>query len=654
MTFLPGGNTGAGGPGSGLRFATTRGRMQGTLTGGMNYPSPFFDLAHTWLPTTIKDLLRWCYYYFLTMPIINTVAFKLSEYPVTDLVIDHEDKEVKEKWFSFLTDQLQYKSFQVEFNLDYNVFGNALCSISFPFYKWLRCNSCGYREKAIKLKPHWQYTGNAFRLSCPKCHTTGEAQAKDFYVRNANGIKLIRWNVSDINIIYNQTNGKRLYFYNIPSNIRSDVVLGKKDIICETPQSYLQAIKEQKGILFTEDNMFHMARGSVSGMSDLGWGIPIVLPVLKNAFYLQVMKKAQETILVENIVPLRILYPQAASGTSDPFVTIDLQTWKEHFSQEIARWRYDQNYIPIVPLPIGQQVVGGDGKAMLMTAEMQQEIENIVVGMGVPKEFIFGGASWAGTNISMRMVENMFIHNIGRHHSLLRWVIRQTANYMQWTPVRGRFKPFKMADDIQRAALEFQVNAAGKLSDTSFMSRLDFDQEQENEIMEQEQASRINTFRKQQLAMAEIQGEAQLIQAKYQAKMQQVMMQAQQPQVTQGEPGDASQQSVPMQQAQPQGQEQQGAQPGMGSIPKQASSPISTNQRGGGVDLVMVAGQQAQMLSKQPVQLQEAYLANVQLQNPEFADMIRQALATIQSAPSAVDMRPLPEQRPPRRGSAIV
>ena len=58
---------GAFGPG---RFSQTRGRVQGSLTQGVNYPSPFFDVAHTYLPTTVKQLFRYCRYYFMTNPLL--------------------------------------------------------------------------------------------------------------------------------------------------------------------------------------------------------------------------------------------------------------------------------------------------------------------------------------------------------------------------------------------------------------------------------------------------------------------------------------------------------------------------------------------------------------------------------------------------------
>jgi intein/homing endonuclease len=307
---------------------------------GVNYPSPFFDVAHTYLPTTVKALFRWCRYYFLTNPLINATVFKLSEYPVTDVLIDHENDEVKRLWEEFLYDQLRYQAFRVELGLDYHVYGNAFVGLSFPFHKHLTCTQCGFQEQARKIRDRWVFTNFNFRLNCPQCGNVGEALVKDFYIKDPSGIRLIRWNPENIEVSYNEISGQYNYFYTIPGPLRNDIVVGKKDVVESIPQIFIQALKQQKGIVFNKDMLFHLRRPTLA-TQDRGWGTPLLLPVLKDAFYLTIMKKSQESVLLEHILPLRVLFPQAGSGTSDPFTTVNLETWREHVSQEIARWRMD-------------------------------------------------------------------------------------------------------------------------------------------------------------------------------------------------------------------------------------------------------------------------------------------------------------------------
>jgi hypothetical protein len=691
MSFVGPGGAVASGPASGLRFAQTRGRMGGSNVMGVNYPSPFFDVAHTYLPVTVKAMFKWCRYYFLTNPLINAVCFKLSEYPVTDIIIDHESPEVKKRWTDYFQDHLRWQPFRVEAGLDFHAYGNACISLGFPFKKYLYCKACDFRDEADKIRAQWIFTSFQFRMTCPKCGYIGDALPKDFYYRNASGIKTIRWNPEDIEISYNDISGEYTYFYTIPAVVRNDIVIGRKDIVAGIPQVFIQAMREQKGVIFSKDNFFHMRRPTLA-TQDRGWGTPLLLPVLKDTFYLQVMKKAQEAILLEHCVPLRVLFPQAGSGSSDPYTTINLIDWRDQVAAEIARWRYDPNYIPIMPLPLGNQTVGGDARALMLTQEISVWSDQILNGMGVPVEFIRGGLSYAGTNVSMRMMENMFLGYIARQKALAKFVMKQVASFLGWPEANIRFKPFKMADDLQRKAYLFQLNQAGKVSDTTLLADSDLDQNEENEIMIRETDKRIEATKKQQLAMATIQGEAQQIMMKFQTKAQQDAQKAMMAPAAPGEPGGmesqvqgggpggagggGASQEMPeaMQAGGPdaggmQAPAQAAPQPGAGPSPQDFLASVSSQLTGEtrmkqeqNVDLPSYAMAQARVLATLPKNQQQLALQNLSLQSPELADLVKQMLASIQPeeteggnrGSAGVDTRPLPQQRPARRAAGAV
>ena len=145
----------------------------------------------------------------------------------------------------------------------------------------------------------------------------------------------------------------------------------------------------------------------------------MILPVLKDTYYLTILRKANEAIAVERAVPLNVIFPQGASGTSDVYSTVNLSSWKNKIQQEIMRWRLDNNYVPVLPLPIGHQSIGGDGKALLLTQEYRVWIEIITAGMGVPQEFLMGGLSFSGSNVSLRMLENQFLDQNTDHLHLI-------------------------------------------------------------------------------------------------------------------------------------------------------------------------------------------------------------------------------------------
>lgn len=676
MTFIGGALGVAGGPGGGMRFTQTRGRIQNGALYGVNYPSPFFDLAHTYLPATVKQMFRWCRYYFMTNPLINATVFKLSEYPVTDLIIESDDIAEKSRWSEYMHDHLRFNAFRVEVGLDYFTYGNALVSLGYDFKKYLTCTTCGWKEEASKCRHAWVFTNYTFRLTCPRCEVTGDANVSEIYLKNPSGIKLIRWNPEDVEIVYNDLTGNYTYFYTIPPVIRNDIVIGRKEVIETIPQVFIRALKEQKGIIFSPDKVFHMRRPSLA-TQDRGWGTPLLLPVLKDTYYLQLMKKAQEAILLEHIVPLRILFPQPASGSADPFTMINLGDWKDHVAMEIARWRFDHNYMPIMPLPIGNQTIGGDGKALLLTSEIQQWSDQILIGMGVPREFLVGGLSYAGTNVSLRMLENSFIGYNLRHKGLARFVIQEVASFLDWPVVKSRFKPFKMADDLQRKAYRFQLNGANKISDTTLLADEDLDQADENKLMIDETSSRMEAMKAQQLAMAEIQGQSQLVMAKYQVKAQQEQQKAMAAPPAPGEPGgqDAAltqgggtpggqEASAPSLSQEQQSQMATPQPPAGDQLAQLVSSQLSRrqNMQSSGsmqVDLPTLAMMQAKQISSMDPVSQQLAVQNLRAQSPELADLVMQYLKQLESQAAvagqqpAVDMRPMPEQRPPRRAAGM-
>lgn len=667
---------GSGSPDGAGRFARTRGR---TGSEGLQYPSPFFDIGQTYLPATVKQMFRWCRYYFLVNPLINAVVSKMAEYPVTDVLFDTEQLDLKDTWRKFLLEQLKYRSVQIEVGLDYYTYGNALVSIFYPFVKMLKCPACRFEKPASDAQ--YRFMNFEFHWNCEKCGVNGPATVRDHYIRAPRDIRLIRWNPEDVDIRYNEVTGDYEYYYAIPTQLRNDLIIGKKSVVETVPQLFMEALKQKKAVVFSKDNIFHFKRPTLAG-KDRGWGTPMILPVLKDTFYLQVLRKAQEAIAMEHVVPLRILFPQAGSATSDPYSSVNLSTWKDQIADEIKRWRNDQNYIPILPLPVGHQTIGGDGRALLLSQEIRVWSEHIVAGMGVPVELIFGGLSYSGSNVSLRMLENTFLGYLSDHLSMLRWVVQRTSAYLGWAPIAVRYKPFKMADDLQRKAYLFQLNQAGKLSDESLMADADYDSAKEDKIMEQETVRRVDTTKKKRILEAEVEGEAQMTTAKWQSKVQLKQMKDQmslqneqmkdqmatQAQMQRGMMQDqaAMQSGQPMSPPDP-GMTPSPRHPELLEPPKEIQSPLTmrtvqrhpegtTNEDIAGaqnVDLLYAARQIADRIVRLPEIERPAVLQRLRQHSPELHDTVLGLTVSGSNGPSqaaAAAARPLPEQKSPRRG----
>jgi hypothetical protein len=635
---------------SSFRFGALDGRHN-----AFRYPSQWWDVAHMELPSSVQSMFKWCRYHVLVNPLVSSVTKKMASYPITKVLVNETgvsgfDKK-KKKWEDFLFRTINVNRFQVEAGLDYYTYGNCITSIVYPFHKYLECGECKEKRRIKQLRAgkDWKFRDFVYHYTCPACKHNGPAKVHDVFYKSYKDIRLVRWNPADIRIDHNPITQSTEYTYKIPSKIRSKVMRNDRRYLEETPAKFIDAIKAKRGVILTEENVFHFKAPTPSiGGGDDGWGYPPILPAMKDSFHLQIMKKANEAVMLEHLVPLDIIFPATGDANANPYTSVNLSDWKKRIEHELQRWRTDPNHKPILPLPVGYQRIGGNGRSLMLTNEIRAHSEHIVVGMGVPQEFAFGGLSWTGSSVSMRMLENQFLSYRDMHeHFLKHFLVPNVSRFMGWSEVSISMKAFKMADDVQNKQLLLSLNQMRKISDQTLLAEFDKDALSELRLIEQELRRGLELSRLDANQKARIQGEGQVTMAKYQTEAQGVQakgqmrlrkeMQAEQP----GQPQPGQQPGQP----QP-GQPQPGQQPGGGQPPGQ--------QPGGGqsVNVIELADAYAKRLAQMSPQKAAPILQKMQEQNPQLAQLVQQRLATLRAGgqQGGVDMTPAPEKGAPLRG----
>jgi intein/homing endonuclease len=363
---------------------------------GTSYPNPFFDLSQQYAPRTIKELFEWCTFFFYTNPLIGSTIAKISRYPITNLIIDEDDVKVKEQWLTNYNDHIKIKDRMMEVNLDLNVYGNAFVSLHLPFTRMLVCGKCQHKVDIKEVS--WKWKNWKFSYTCPSCKEPAEGDPKDqksivdIPYRSIEEIKVIRWNPENITIKYNEATGRSVYYYCPSSALRNQVTQGDEDILEDIPLLFIRAIKESRTIKLSSPNIFHLKRPTLAE-KDMGWGKPLIYQVLKDTYYYYTLRRAQEAIANEHIVPFDFLYPQP-NAQMDPFVHTDLGNWRSQVEDQVKKHKADPNHKAIIPVPIGVGRIGGDGKVLMITPELNYLNQTIVGGMGIPSEFLFGGLNW--------------------------------------------------------------------------------------------------------------------------------------------------------------------------------------------------------------------------------------------------------------------
>lgn len=450
------------------------------------YPDPFLDIASTKLPKSRRKLIEMQQLFALTHPQIAPIVKKLARYAITRLIINAKQSghtELEKKWKTALEDDVDIYRHAEEAGLDYYGTGNAFITVHKPFVRSYECDQCGVDSPASAVK--YYIRAKKFHGKCPACKKAVVFKGKDRLVKNIKEVSIVRVPPQDMYIRPNPLTGKNEYYRNVPKVLKKAVTKSKPDryYIDHTPWAYVQAALHNKKIKFGPSKLLHLKEPTISS-KDFGWGMPITLAGLKDAYLNQIYKKADETVANERTVPARFVFPQGTS--QDPLRTISLSKFANFMSRSIKKFRYDKNAIMPVPFPIGVAELGGDAQR-LFTAQLRElTIKEIIGSTGMPEGFLSDGMTWSGGSVQLRMLENSMMPYMRALNQFLRFVVREVSKITEWPEVDVKFKPFRMQDDVQMMQIIMQLAQMKHVSFKEVLDRLDLDWEDQHERVREE------------------------------------------------------------------------------------------------------------------------------------------------------------------------
>lgn len=463
------------------------------LTLGIRYPSPFFTIGQLYQPQDVKALLKWCQYYVNTDPVISTVVQKMAEYPITEIIWDTDDVKLKQLMDEIFLKKLKIRSTLLNIGLHYFAFGNTFVSVSQGFVRYLRCKFCAelYRLRGATSNPvgqvKYKWEKNNFVIDCKKCNSRDFAEIDDQNVATPDSISIVLWDPRQVDIEWNPVTGQKLFRYNLPRTIRQSIANHRPFMIETLPKIFIESFREKRPIVLDSSNIYHFSRRHPAGDAG-GWGRPIIMPVLQELYHMQILRRAEEAIMQQHILPLWVVFP-SPQGDVNPIASLNLSNWKQRVEQEIKKWKRDPNYIPVMPIPLGFQLIGGEGKNLDLSPNIRAAYERIISGMDVPIEFVFGGATgpYANANINMRMLENSFInYREGAEELLNGFLIPKICNILKIPTCKAKLGDLKMADDVQQKQLMISLAQGQVVAYSTLLSEFNVDYAKEVEKRKKE------------------------------------------------------------------------------------------------------------------------------------------------------------------------
>jgi len=497
----------------------------GTANGSMNryssaFPDPFFDYASTQMPRSLYDVLRWCEFIWVTNGTYRMASQRVVRYFLTKIELEDASDDEKNKFEEFLEKQVKALDVLAVVGDDYMCYGNSLTSLHVPFRRHLRCRKC-FHERAID-KIEYSFEDWTFRGKCPNCGFQGEFERVDRRSIEQDNIRVIRWSPHEIRIQYQPISHDTVYYWIPPADFKREIRRGNQFYLASTPWEIVEAIKNDKWFEFNKGVIYHVKEETLAGIRNAGWGIPRILSNFKQAWYVQVLKRYNEAIGLDYIMPFRVITPGKGPGTGevDPLYHVNAGAFLGRVMEMLRKHRRDPVQWNALPFPVEYQALGGEGQELAPTDLINAGTDEFLNAMGVPAELYRGSLTVQAAPMALRLFERTWTHYVSAMNGWLNWFFETVTNLMNWENIGGRLQPTTLAEDIEKKQVQLQLAAAQQISKQTAFAPFGIDWREEVRRMFEEEkqfSEESNRFQKEQGKAQEFE---QMFDAADQAAMQ--------------------------------------------------------------------------------------------------------------------------------------
>lgn len=428
------------------------------------FPDPFFDYASTQMPRSLYDVLRWCEFVWMTNGTYRMACQRIVRYFLTQIDLKDIGDDEKEKYETFLDKQARMIDTLAYVGDDWMCYGNAFVSVRVPFRRHLRCPKCK-QERSLKFIKY-TFENWEFVARCSNCKYQGAFERIDRRSVEEDKIKLIRWSPHEIRILYHPISHETIYYWIPTANFKREIRRGNKFYIESTPWEIIQAIKEDKWFRFNPDVIYHMKEETLAGVRNAGWGIPRLMSNFKQAWYVQVLKRYNEAIGLDYIIPFRVITPAKGpgSGEADPLLHMNVASFNTRVMGMIRRHRRDPAAWNALPFPVQYQALGGEGKDLAPHELITAGMDELLNSMGFPAEMFKGTLQVQAAPMALRLFERTWTHYVSAQNGLIDWFFEAVTDLLSWEKAKGRLQPVTLAEDIERKQVQLQLAASQQIS----------------------------------------------------------------------------------------------------------------------------------------------------------------------------------------------
>lgn len=483
---------------------------------------PFLTESTSFLPENLgDDIWDLCYYIFHLNRKFLRGYERVVDYHLTDIKFGGAkkgDEKERREHREYMMDHVKIMNLLKVIGLEQGCYGTSIPTVNLPFSRVLVDRRNGeYREWTIdmceKLGPvKFLLQERMYEVTDPLDADKAVAKRKrvkfifrDRVSRDINKLSFETLNIRDT--IYNVApmgGGTRIIRRFHPEFIRP-LQTGDPFFASTVPLDFLRAASERKDFVYHPDYIRVFKAPTINGIRNNGYGIPETFMNFREIYHLQVLRRADEAIGEDFVLPFRLLSPAAMNGNfPDPNNVI----WKSEMTEMIKRRRSDPYAIHATPFPVTAQSIFGEGRQFVPAESMQWHSENLMDAMNIPVELYKGTIKQELVPVALRLFASGWSWMYRGFNDITRWVSKWVYDLRREDAPDISLESSRQADDIERRQFMVQLASAGEVSRRT--AYRDFDIEDPVAEKEDRMQEDIDIARRQQKIETEFQHEQEL------------------------------------------------------------------------------------------------------------------------------------------------
>jgi len=493
----------------------TQNSSVGTVNRRTMVPSPYLDLADYSVPDTPHQIYEMCRYFAATSAPHRAYVRNFSSLPATPILVSaREGRQVSEalhnavkgtsaynqnvaavgstdsgcaEWADFLDKKIRIRSVLKEFGANACTFSAAVVTLHRPFRKVALCQSCEapyHMEVNEDGSADWHFEEGyrTIGFTCKSCNSrnTRASVRDEHYQQSVEGVRAVVLDMENIRAIRNDITGDLRVYYVIPDYVREMMRVGMYtdyEMMLQYPQSYLVAaanfdsskhnmITGDKPAIRLREGEFFLWKSASPTRGHNGLPLPDFLATFKETWLMRLMEKSQEAISTKEIIPLTVLFPNlAAGGDTDLYQMVQVANYMPALSDMLEKHTRDPNYRAVMPFPIGSHTIGGEGRQLMLHQEIRALMEIICAALGCPIDFLFGGMSYSGSNVSVKQVMTQLHEMQVGMQELAQWISDKLVVHLNRSmSYEIKMSELRIGDDLAYVQMLSGLAGGGQVS----------------------------------------------------------------------------------------------------------------------------------------------------------------------------------------------